>query len=468
VIDRLRRRLSVSILLAVSLTLTILFYYNTWALNRSFEREQRRHKEEHATALTDAIRHATPGTDLMAIAEGLAARDPDRRYVVTDDTGSIVFDSSKTESKVGMDVTRFTESGNLGFASAPYQHPYRNQRWRFFVFWDRELLLSAWMRQAHVNLGLSLLACGVVLLAVINRITGRAAMRYEQLIRDVEELEEHRMKAQKLEVLSKMAAGVAHEIRNPLNSIGIGIQRLQMEFSPAEKEREPEFVELTSLLVEEVERLNRIIEEFLRFARPPRLTLSTFDLGELVTEMVSMYKEDAQARGVRLEMEAPADDCPIEADRDQIKQAVLNVMLNGIQAVEELVRGGHGPPGGGHVRLEVVGPSGSATTGAAAPGAPAPAFGVPPDAPPPVAGAPRDGRYRVLVSDNGPGIRPENRDQIFDIYFTTKQTGSGLGLSIVQRIVENGHGGRVNVDSAPGRTTFEIELPARAVEVEVD
>lgn len=412
--QRLRRNLSVSILLAVSVTLSFLFYYNTWALSRTFEQEQLRHRQEHRAALDRALREANPGTDVIAIGERLAAADPSLRYVITDDRGAILFDSDRNDRKVGQDVSRLTEDEKLGFTSAAWQHPYRQLRWRFFVFWDREQLVALWMRRAHVNLGLSLLACGTVLLVVIHRITGHASAKYEQLIRDVEALEEARLKAQKHEALSKMAAGVAHEIRNPLNSIGIGIQRLQLEYGS----REPDVVEITKLLVEEVGRVNRIIEEFLRFARPPRLSLSTFDLRELVGEMISVYREDAAQHGVRLALTGPDGDFEIEADRDQLKQALLNVILNGVQA------------GGSEVQVEVAGPKG--------------------------------GPYRLRVIDNGPGIHPETRDQIFDIYFTTKEEGSGLGLSIVRRIIEEGHGGKISVESAPGRTCFEMELPGRA------
>jgi signal transduction histidine kinase len=412
--QRLRRNLSVSILLAVSLTLSVLFTYNTWALSATFEQEQLRHRQEHKAALDRALREADPGTDVIAIGERLAASDPSLRYVITDDRGAILFDSDRNDRKVGQDVSRLIEDEKLGFSSAPWQHPYRQLRWRFFVFWDRDKLTGLWIRRAYANLGVSLLACGFVLLAVIHRITGHASAKYEQLIREVEALEEARLKAQKHEALSKMAAGVAHEIRNPLNSIGIGIQRLQLEFG----EREPELVEITKLLVEEVGRVNRIIEEFLRFARPPRLTLATFDLRELVNEMIAVYREDAAQHGVHLTASGPEGEFPIEADRDQLKQALLNVMLNGVQS------------GGTSVQVEVAGA--------------------------------RGGPYRLRVIDDGPGIHPETKAQIFDLYFTTKEQGSGLGLSIVQRIIEEGHGGRIHVDSAPGRTCFEMELPGRA------
>src|ERR1051325_11276199 len=150
---RLRRKLSVSILLAVSVTLTFLFYYNTWALSRSLELDQARHKQEHHAALDRALAAAGPATDILAIGERMARSDPDERYVITDDRGSILFDSDRNEPRVGLDITRLTESENLAFTSVPWQHPYRNARFRFFVFWDREHMVALWMRHAHVNLG---------------------------------------------------------------------------------------------------------------------------------------------------------------------------------------------------------------------------------------------------------------------------------------------------------------------------
>lgn len=415
---RLRRNLSVSILLSVSITLTVLFYYNTWALSRTLELAQARHKHAHRLALDRAIASADPSTDILAIGERLAKQDPEQRYVISDDRNSILFDSDKTDPKVGLDVSKLTESEQLGFASAPWQHPYRNLRYRFFVFWDREALVAQWMRQAHINLGLSLLFCGVVLLGVIHQITGRASAKYEQLVREIESLEEARLKARKLEALSKIAAGVAHEIRNPLNSIGIGIQRIQMEYAPDN--------ELTALLIEEVERVNRIIEEFLRFSRPPRLTLSSFDLREMASETVELYRDDAAQQNVALTLDAPASPFPIEADHDQLKQALVNVVRNGIQAANE-ARRENSPAAAVSVKLERL-----------------------------------DGdRYALSVTDNGTGIHPDNQGKIFDLYFTTKESGTGMGLFLVQRIIENGHGGRVRVDSAPGHTTFVFELPIR-------
>ena len=419
---RLRRRLSVSILLAVSLTLTFLFYYNTWSLSRSLELDQTRHRQEHADSLQRTLAAAGPATDILAIGERMAHADPEVRYVITDDRGSILFDSDRSDPKVGLDVTALTNSETLAFTSVPWQHPYRNARFRFFAFWDREHLLAHGMRHAHVNLGVSLLLCGAVLLLVIHRMTGYASAKYEQLVREVAELEEHRQKAHKLEALSKVAAGVAHEIRNPLNSIGIGIQRLQMEFAPEPEPRHAEFTEITHLLIEEVGRVNRIIEEFLRFARPPRLTLTPFDLRELVAEMVAVYKEDAAQHGVRLALTSPPGPFRIEADSDQIKQALVNVVLNAIQAAPE---GGNPSPS---VEVEVRALS--------------------------------DARYSLRITDNGPGIPAEAQAQIFDLYFTTKESGSGMGLFIVQRIIENAHGGRVRVESAPGRTSFDLEIPS--------
>lgn len=422
---RLRRRLTVSILLSVSVVLSALFYYNAWALQRDFETQRLRHQKEHTQTLRRALARVNLSMeiDLRAVAERLARGDvdPSHRYVLTDDRGAILHDSAGTLA--GQDVTALTESNDYSWVSEMYQHPVRKMRFRIYVFWDREHLMTLLVRNAHVHLGVSLAVCGIVLLWVTNRLTVAASDRYEELIREVEDLEEHRLRSEKLDALSKVGAGVAHEIRNPLNSIGMGIQRLQMEYSPAE--REAEFAEITQLLSEEVARVNRIVEEFLQFARPPRPTPSTFDLDELARETVAVYKEDALARGVALDLDSPGTPVWVDADRDQIKQAVVNLMLNGIQAAEET--GSQARPGSDPARV-VVDLDASDPT-----------------------------RVVLGITDNGPGIPQENLERIFDVYFTTKATGSGLGLAIVQRILDS-HEAAAQVASRPGRTSFSFAL----------
>jgi len=236
------------------------------------------------------------------------------------------------------------------------------------------------------------------------------------VVRDMTEIklmEENIKRTEQLTAMGKLASAVAHEVRNPLNAISIIGQRLGREFKPAQ--REEEYSKLVDLVKSESLRLNGIVEEFLKFARPPRLNRQPTDMAQLLNETIAMI--EVQTRDHNIEVKKIYSDLGYwTVDREQLKQALLNLFLNGIEAM----------PKGGILSIK---------------------------------GYVNENGLYIDISDTGKGIPEEDQNRIFDLYFTTKETGTGLGLSIVQRIIME-HGGWVRMDSILDRgTTFSIYIP---------
>jgi signal transduction histidine kinase len=155
----------------------------------------------------------------------------------------------------------------------------------------------------------------------------------------------------------------------------------------------------------------------MKFTRPEELKMQAVEVRELIAEVSQLVEAEARKTGVRIVVECPADVPPINVDSAMMRQALLNLAINACQAM----------PDGGTLRI--------------------------------ASARARDGRVLITVSDTGVGIKPEDLNRIFDLYFTTKERGSGIGLSLVYRIIQM-HDGEVEVESAPGRgTTFKLVLP---------
>lgn len=251
----------------------------------------------------------------------------------------------------------------------------------------------------------------------------RAARRLEESYRTLRSqadliigIEEQLRRAERLSALGEMSAMLAHEIRNPLGSIRGTAEILRDDFSPGD--RKFEFLEI---LIKETDRLNRVVEDFLRLARPLEVEKKRCDLAAELREIVALQENEARARGVRLSLEG-GDAPPVAGDTERLRQAFLNLILNGLQAT--------GEGGSVTVRLAMLGAHGDTPAG-----------------------------VEITVSDTGRGIDPTQREKIFTPFFTTKEGGTGLGLVITQRIVE-AHGGTIDLESEPGRgTTFRVWLP---------
>ena len=234
-------------------------------------------------------------------------------------------------------------------------------------------------------------------------------------LREIKRLEAQVRRSEKLAAIGKLAAAVAHEIRNPLSSIRGFAQFL----SHILKDR-PRDHEYAVVMVKEVDRINRVVTDLLTFARPQETEASPVDLPELVGHVLRLVEGDARSGNVTIERKLPKPMPGVVLDGGQITQLLLNLCLNALQAMN----------GGGALTV----------------------------------GAEKDDRggLTLWVADDGPGIPPEHQDRIFDPFFTTRDKGTGLGLAIVQKIVENHHGG-IHVESPPpGKTRgcrFSVFLP---------
>jgi signal transduction histidine kinase len=271
---------------------------------------------------------------------------------------------------------------------------------------------AAWRNSLSsiVVLGLTILGVGIL---------GMAFIFYNQQshAQQVKTLEAEVAHRERLSALGNMAATVAHEIRNPLNAVSMGLQRLKGEFRPTQDEEE--YSHFIELMRGEVHRLNSIVEEFLSLARPLEIKPEEVRIDELLQEMAMLAESDAKSAKVQVSVMAPHDLPIARVDRNYFKQVLLNLILNAIQSM----------PRGGSLTLE--------------------------------AKAAR-GNLEVSVTDTGDGIPEEIVHRIFEPYFTTKPKGSGLGLTIARRIVE-AHGGALTLDSTNGRgTRFRIAIPISA------
>jgi signal transduction histidine kinase len=268
---------------------------------------------------------------------------------------------------------------------------------------------AAWRNSVNsmMVLSLSLLGTGIL---------GMAFIFYNQQshARQVKALEAEVAQRERLSTLGNMAATVAHELRNPLNSVSMGLQRLKGEFRPTQDEEQ--YSRFIELMRSEVERLNLIVEEFLSLARPMEVKPEPVRIDELLKEMAVLVESDAKSKKVEIKVVVPPDLPAARVDRNYFKQALLNLIINGIQAM----------PRGGVLTLE--------------------------------ANVSR-GHMVVSVADTGEGISENVLSRIFEPYFTTKTKGAGLGLPIARRIVET-HGGTLTAESKVGQgTRFQITFP---------
>ena len=226
----------------------------------------------------------------------------------------------------------------------------------------------------------------------------------------------------KLVALGRLSAGVAHEVKNPLNAMTIHLELLEQKLrQAAEVESDgPDLapaLEHVRVIGGEVQRLDQVMQGFIKFNRPEDLKLQAIAVSSLVDGVVRVIGPECASAGVRV-VTAGLEGLPeISGDPDMLRQALLNLALNAVQAMPE----------GGTLRIS--------------------------------AAAARGRRVEILVEDTGVGIKPEHLGRIFDLYFTTRAKGSGIGLSMVYRTVQL-HDGEIEVQSTEGRgTTFRIVLP---------
>lgn len=230
--------------------------------------------------------------------------------------------------------------------------------------------------------------------------------------------------AERMAEIGSMTGGLAHEIKNPLSTIGLNAQLLDEAVSelPIASEEKTRLSKRVAALRREVERLRGILTDFLQFAGQVRVEPRPADLNQVVTELADFFMPQAQQQGVRLRVELWPGELPAKLDVAHIKQAVLNLMLNAVQAMS----------GGGELILRTLRQQNI-------------------DRKPEVA---------LHVIDTGPGIDAATLEKIFQPYFTTKSGGTGLGLPTARRLIE-AHEGRLEVHSEPGKgSDFTVVVPA--------
>jgi two-component system sensor histidine kinase HydH len=275
----------------------------------------------------------------------------------------------------------------------------------------------------YIELFLFLLIGGVT--GVLSQMERNQRMRYEEALTRLDEshrklkeqteilfqTEEQLRRADRLSALGELSAGMAHEIRNPLSSIKGAVEILKDDYRPDEAK-----YEFIQILLKETDRLNRIVQEVLGFARPKQLEFQLGDVNEAIESVLTLIEQEARKAGVTVGRKLDVSIGKRHLDAGMLKQAFLNLVLNAIQAM----------PQGGVMTVE------SRLRGDA---------------------------VEVKFSDTGIGIAEEHRKKLFTPFFTTKKNGTGLGLAITYRIIEN-HRGMIDVVSEPGKgATFMVRIP---------
>lgn len=224
---------------------------------------------------------------------------------------------------------------------------------------------------------------------------------------------ERQIQADRINALQTMSAGLAHEVRNPLNAARLQLELLERRLRKSTED--PKLVDPIGLANHEIQRLTEMLNEFLAFARPPELHLAEHDANVAIAEVVDLERAYAERREIQLALTGTKGPLVFAVDPGKLHQVAQNLIRNAIEAA----------PDGGHVGVELV-----AT----------------------------DRVIHLRVTDDGPGMTPEVKDRMFEPFFSTKESGTGMGMSIVHSFVAM-HEGRIDVTTAPTGTTIDVALP---------
>jgi signal transduction histidine kinase len=319
-------------------------------------------------------------------------------------------------------VAIFGPKGRLLFANAAMQ-----QQLLGTTGTARELFPEAHPFRAAVQLALGdgtppgprtvTLPDGGERLAIVDRITSadQKPMGVVLVARNIaylSQVESTLSYSRKLAALGRLSSGIAHEVKNPLNATMIHLELLRSELTD-----QPDAMEHLAVIRAQMRRLDEVVQGFLKFIRPEELRLTPVAVGLVVDNVLPFVRAEADKHGVKVEIDCPADVPDVHADANLLEQAFLNLALNACQAM----------PNGGRLAIR--------------------------------ARRQPDHRIQITFEDTGVGISPEDLARVFDLYYTTKAEGSGIGLSLVYRTVQL-HDGDIEVESVPGKgTTFRLRLP---------
>jgi nitrogen-specific signal transduction histidine kinase/HAMP domain-containing protein len=228
----------------------------------------------------------------------------------------------------------------------------------------------------------------------------------------VHRIEDELELSRRMAAVGRLTSGVAHEVKNPINAIVVHLELLRQKA----KEPDPDVRRHMDVIGSEIRRLDRVVQTLVDFTRPMELRLNDADLTRILDDIVTLASPDAEKHGVHIVRDIPSDALPVKIDIDLVKQAILNIMINGMQAMTK----------GGNLT---------------------------------VTAQREDGDALVEITDQGGGIPPEIREKIFNLYFTTKSGGSGIGLPMTYRVLQL-HNGSLDFDSTVGEgTTFRLRFP---------
>ena len=249
---------------------------------------------------------------------------------------------------------------------------------------------------------------------------GQLASTFNEMIAGLKsklELEEKVNQIERAAVIGRFTQAIAHEIRNPLNVLNLSIDHLSSRFVPAEADRREQFLRVVAPIKGEITRLRHMVSDILNYGRPAHLEIEAVDMQALVGETLSLVRPQADEQGVEVLMETAGDPAEVLGNAERLKSCLSNIVINALQSM----------PQGGRLTAQVKR---------------------------------ADGQVEISIRDTGVGIKPEDLAKIFDPYYSTKQSGFGLGLAVTRKIVAE-HQGSVSAQSQPGEgTTFTISLPA--------
>jgi len=234
--------------------------------------------------------------------------------------------------------------------------------------------------------------------------------------RIMEDSEENKRVAH-VEITKNLAAGIAHEIKNPINSVGLIVDYLQSNLSPDDAEKRYEFYKLSENMKSELKRINRIVEGFLRLTKPNAYRFENLNVNDVIETTAALFETESLKQDVSVTLNLDPDIPLIRADKDRLRQVFSNLIINAIEAM----------PRGGDVKISSE--------------------------------MNKDGQVRIAFADSGIGIPEEDMKRVFDPHYSTKKQGFGLGLPLIQDIIHRHHG-RIGIKSEKGMgTTFSIVLP---------
>jgi signal transduction histidine kinase len=248
---------------------------------------------------------------------------------------------------------------------------------------------------------------------------GQLAATFNEMIEGLEhkrELEDRLNQSERAAVIGRLTQAIAHEIRNPLNVINLSIDHVASKYAPEDRNRREQLTRRLASIKDEISRLNRMLSDLLNYGRPARLAIEPVDMGELVKETLALVRPQAEEQRVDLRFEMDGTPAEVQGDRERLKSCLSNIAINALQAM----------PNGGHLTARIER---------------------------------SDGQVKIAISDSGIGISEEGLAKVFEPYYSTKQTGFGLGLAVTKWILEQ-HRGSIEVESSMGKgTTFTIRLP---------